>query len=219
MVPAGSGNGLARELRVPPDWRGALRVVRAGKTRTIDLGRVAGDDATTRLFVNVAGVGFDAHVARAFEEERRGRSGRLGLRDYARLTVRELRRYTPAACRVVRTNPDTTAAVSCRPLLIAVANSAQYGNGARIAPHARPDDGVLDLVVVEATSPWRDLWRARRLFTGTMARDRGATLLRATKLRVEGDEELPAHVDGQPFAAGRRLDVEVWPRALRVLVP
>ena len=81
--------------------------------------------------------------------------------------MRELRRYTPVACRI-RLAQET---VDVRPLLVALANSSQYGNGARIAPMARLDDGLLDVVIVRASTPLRDLLRARRLFDGSLARD------------------------------------------------
>ena len=77
--------------------------------------------------------------------------------------------------------------IDTRPLLIALANSAQYGNGARIAPDARIDDGLLDVVVVEATSLLRDLFRARRLFTGSLAKDPWTTLRRGASVRIESD--------------------------------
>ena len=207
IVPAGSGNGLARELQVPLDPMDALRAAVEGEPRAIDVGELAG-----RRFLNVAGIGVDARVARAFEARRRGRHG---LRDYVLVSLRELRAYAPSPCTVTVDGE----ALRAKPLLIAIANSAQYGNGARIAPQARPDDGELDLVVVEATSPWRDIWRARRLFTGTMARDRHVRVRRGTVVRVEGPGDMAAHVDGQPFTLGPRAEATVHPAALRVIAP
>jgi YegS/Rv2252/BmrU family lipid kinase len=207
VVPSGSGNGLAREIGVPFDVGRALRIAVEGQARHVDVGEIAG-----RRFVNVAGIGFDAKVARAFDT---GRRGRRGLSTYVRLTLREFLRYAPRACRVLAGGE----AIDTRPLLVAIANSAQYGNGARIAPAARMDDGLLDLVVVEATRPLRDILRARRLFTGTIERDRGARVRRVTSLRIESDAPLPAHVDGQPFEGGPMMDATVHPAALRVVYP
>jgi YegS/Rv2252/BmrU family lipid kinase len=207
IVPSGSGNGLARALGVPLDAGRALRLAVSGSLRRVDVGEAAG-----RTFVNVAGVGFDAHVARLFNRERKGR---LGLSAYVRITVLELRRYVPCRCRVVFDSGVTEA----WPLLIALANSPQYGNGATVAPRARMDDGVLDVVIVERLSPLRDLLRARRLFTGTLARDPHTRVRQAASLRIEGDRLLPAHVDGQPFDGGPVLDVGMRPQALSVVVP
>lgn len=207
IVPAGSGNGLARELRIPLDPMRAIEVAASGLERTVDVGSLDG-----RVFLNVAGAGFDARVAHAFNAERRGR---LGLRDYARLTIREMRRYRAEACRVT-VGGET---IERRPLLIAIANSAQYGNGARIAPDARMDDGLLDVVIVEGTSVLRDLLRARRLFTGTLARDPWTVVRRGARVVIEGDGPRAAHVDGQPFAIGPRAEAVVQPLSLTVVVP
>lgn len=207
VLPAGSGSGLARALGIPLAWRKALGIVLRGGDRVIDLGQIAG-----RVFVNVAGVGLDAHIARVFNAERRGR---LGLVTYVRLTVRELRRYTPVACRI-RLAQET---VDVRPLLVALANSSQYGNGARIAPMARLDDGLLDVVIVRASTPLRDLLRARRLFDGSLARDPLTTVRLADGLSIEAAESIRFHVDGEPCDGDTVLNVGVRRAALRVKVP
>lgn len=207
IVPGGSGNGLARELRIPVDPARALRVALSRPARVVDVGDLDG-----RAFLNVAGAGFDACVAHAFDAERKGR---LGLPAYVRITIRELRRYVPQPCRVVIGDE----VIDERPLMIALANSAQYGNGARIAPGAVMDDGLLDVVVVEATSMLRDLFRARRLFTGSLAKDPRTTVRRGAFVRIESDGPRPAHVDGQPFEIGRVAVATVHPLALHVVVP
>lgn len=207
IVPAGSGNGLARELRVPLQPMRALEAAVTCSARQVDVGDLDG-----HLFLNVAGAGFDARVAHAFNAER---TGHLGLRDYTRITVRELRNYRAEPCRIIVDDEI----IERRPLLIAIANSAQYGNGARIAPDARIDDGLLDVVVVESRSLVRDLWRARRMFTGTMSRDPWTTVRRAATLRIESDTPRMAHVDGQPFELHPTAVATVRPKALRVVVP
>ena len=207
IVPAGSGNGLARELRVPLDPMRAIRAAVTGVVREIDVGEIDG-----RRFLNVAGIGVDGRVAQVFNAER---TGRHGLLDYARISMRVLREHVPSPCTLTVDGEVLRA----RPLLIAIANSAQYGNGARIAPLAAIDDGLLDVVVVEATSPWHDLLRARRLFTGTMARDPRTTVRRGRVIRFEAAGETFAHVDGQPFVLRDRAEATVHARALRVVVP
>ena len=103
----------------------------------VDVGELGG-----RLFVSIAGIGFDAHVAREFD---RAGSRRRGFRTYVRVTAQELWRYRCGNYRV-----DGVAAA--RALLVTFANSAQFGNGARIAPGARLDDGLLDMVIFEERS-------------------------------------------------------------------
>ena len=142
LVPAGSGNGFARELGVDMKAERAIADAMRAEPRAIDLG-----DVDDRLFVNVAGFGFDAFVAAEFDK----RGSRRGFAGYAAITARALFTYVPQSYTI-------TTAEGCkvsRAILVTVANSAQFGNGARIAPGARVDDGVLDLVVFEEVSRFK----------------------------------------------------------------
>ena len=206
IVPSGSGNGLARALGVPRGLDGALRVAVQGVTRTIDAGLI--DD---RFFVNVAGLGLDAQVAHHFNANRSSR----GLSNYVRVTLSELWRFQPVT---VSIDADGEL-IDARPALVALANSPQYGNGALIAPQAKLDDARLDLVVVKAGPPLATLWRARRLYTGTMAKDAQVCSRKVRILRVRSREPIRFHVDGEPCQAGRELEAHVLPASLRVKAP
>ncbi len=164
FIPSGSGNGLAQELGV--DFRPAQAIADAlrGEPRSIDMGEVDG-----HLFVNVAGVGLDAHVAAEFDK--RG-SHRRGLAGYLSVTARALLSYRPE--RYAITTPQGSAV--SRAILVSVANSAQFGHGARIAPRALLDDGLLDLVVVEERARWRTICHVPRLFNGTVERIEGYSI-------------------------------------------
>jgi diacylglycerol kinase family enzyme len=169
--------------------------------RRIDAGQLGG-----RWFFSIAGIGFDAQVASAFD---RDPSGRRGLSTYARITARELWRYQ---CLQYRVDGRTAA----RALLVAFANSGQFGNGARIAPCARLDDGLLDMVIVEETSRLATLLRLPHLFSGRIERVRGVTSRCVTSAVVESDVPMLFHVDGEPVQGGRRLEARVEPGALLI---
>ena len=207
IVPSGSGNGLARELGIPLDPRSALRVALTGDSRLIDAGELDG-----HLFFNVAGLGLDARVAHRFAE-----SGlhRRGFIRYIELALSEIASFSPPDCALV----SDACSLRVRPLLIALANSRQYGNGALIAPDARLDDGKLDLVVVDHRPAWRALVQARRLFSGTVARLPGVTITRATAVEISAGTPLVYHVDGEPHLGGTSLSARVHPAALRVVSP
>lgn len=206
IVPAGSGNGLARELGLPRRPAGAFRAALRGHDRTIDAGELGG-----RLFFNVAGIGFDAHVAARFNALAQGRRGALR---YLAIALRELVAYR-APEYAIRVDGET---LRVRALLVACANSRQYGGHARIAPLAQLDDGALDLVLVEARSPLAVLWQARRLFAGTLAGAPRVRMRTFRQLEVTADEPLFAHVDGESVTGSRTLTVRVRPGALRVRV-
>jgi len=205
VVPAGSGNGLARGLGLERRNRAALRTALTGPVRLIDTGRIDG-----RRFVNVAGIGFDAHMAEVFNRLRR-----RGAPAYFQAGIRELCSYRGETC-TVRTAQET---FTMSAFLIAVANCREYGNGALIAPHAHPDDGLLDLVCVPARSVAWLLLRSYRLFAGTIDRLPGIRCVSATTVEVAADRPLAFHVDGEVYAGGPRLRIRVAPASLRVRVP
>ena len=162
LIPAGSGNGLARELHVPMQPEEAFTMALRAAERTIDVGEING-----HFFFNAAGVGFDAHVTWLFNNRPHGRRGML---PYVTIAARELLTYRSPKYTVTADGEM----ISSHALLIAVANSRQYGNGALIAPDARLDDGQLDMVLVQERVPLAILWEARRLFNGTLTRQRGS---------------------------------------------
>jgi YegS/Rv2252/BmrU family lipid kinase len=206
LVPAGSGNGLARELGVNAHPGRAIADAIRARPRTIDLGQV--DD---RLFVNVAGFGLDAYIAAQFDRPGNRRRGFVG---YAAITARALASYAPRTYTI--TTPEGRQV--SRAILVTVANSPQFGNGARIAPRALLDDGRLDLVVVEERGRWRTALNVPRLFNGTVEKIPGCSISPIQQATIESDLAMVFHVDGEPVEGGTRLQVRVVPAALRVAV-
>jgi YegS/Rv2252/BmrU family lipid kinase len=206
IIPSGSGNGLARELRIPLDPARAFAVAVEGRERVIDGGEFDG-----RWFFNVAGVGIDAQVAHGFAAAGHQR----GLREYLKIATREIFGYTARSYDI--TTDGTTHHV--RALIVAIANGRQYGNGALIAPSAALDDGQLDMVIVGARSSLAAALQAPRLFTGHIARAPGVTVSRASEITITSDEPMPYHLDGEPFGGSTAIRARARPGALRVAVP
>jgi diacylglycerol kinase family enzyme len=204
VVPSGSGNGLARELGVAFRPEQAIREAVRATPRTIDAGELGG-----RPFFSVAGVGFDAHVAAHLDAQR---SGRRGFSAYARITARELWAYECGRYRIDERPPER------RALILTLANSAQFGNGARIAPNAKVDDGRLDLIVFEEVSRFATLFAIPRLFMGGLSRLRGVTMGQVERAVISSDRAMTFHVDGEAVTGGTRLEGRVLPGALRVCV-
>jgi diacylglycerol kinase (ATP) len=206
IVPAGSGNGLARDLGLPADPVRALRIAAGTVERRIDAGSFNGE-----LFFNVAGIGLDARIAERFAA--RG-ADRRGFGAYLRISARELSRYQP---REYSVSYDDQRLVR-RALMISVANSRQFGNGAQIAPRARLDDGALDLVMVEQQSLLRVAARIPALFRGTLTERPGIVMRKVRAAVISTPGELPFHVDGEPRLARDSVRVTTHPRALTVRV-
>jgi YegS/Rv2252/BmrU family lipid kinase len=207
IVPSGSGNGLARELRVPFDPPRAFAVALSGETFRIDAGELDG-----RLFFNIAGVGLDAQVAHRFAA---GGLIRRGFLRYLEITTQELFTYRAVEHTIV-TDGDR---MRVRALLIAIANARQYGNGALIAPDARLDDGLLDVVVVKERSPISALLQMPRLFSGRIAHVPGVAMRVAVDIEITSTRPVIYHVDGEPFVGGASVAGRVRPSALNVKAP
>lgn len=201
VIPSGSGDGLAKGLGLPLTPDAALRTAIDGPDAAIDVGYLG-----ERHFLNMAGIGFDAAVATAFNQ----RKTRGGLA-YLTGSVGAVWSYPTERYRVQFDGQTREGEL----FLIAFANGRQYGNGIVLAADADPRDGLLDLVLVDGGAAWRQIWRSRRLFIGRNKPTAGLQRARVRTAAVSG-ERLICHVDGETFEASGTLAVRVAPRALRV---
>jgi diacylglycerol kinase (ATP) len=214
IVPAGTGNVIARNLGIPRSPTEAARVVVGGGRRQIDLGRLSTANHGRRTFAIACGVGFDAHVMRRTPVALKRRWGQPAYFMTAMALSGEIRNMpmTITADGVVR---EVEAAE------VLVANMGQVMRGVEPRREIRHDDGWLDLVVVQASGRVRGLlaaWEAFR-YAGPGDRPGGRVLrIRATEVRIEAPASLPVEVDGDPV--GRTpISVSLLPAALSVYVP
>jgi diacylglycerol kinase (ATP) len=207
VVPSGSGNGLATELRFPRDPGRALEAALTGTDRLIDVG-----DLNGRPFVNIAGIGFDGHIAHEFHALKQGKRGAL---PYLTIGLRSVWGYRPATYRVTL-DQDV---IERRALLLAFANGCQYGNNAVIAPQARPDDGRLHVVLVEEWPAAKNFLRLHHLFRRSADRAPGVITRQTTRAQVTADAPMEMHVDGEPVEASTDARVSIRPGALVLRVP
>jgi diacylglycerol kinase (ATP) len=206
ILPCGSGNGLARALRIPLDLRRACRGLPSARVRRVDVGEMDG-----RFFFATAGVGLDARVADRFD-----RSRRRGMLSYVWMSARCFLSHVPEPVRITL---DDRPPLEARPTILTVAVTEQFGGGARIAPGASPDDGLLDVCLMEDVSLARALLHVRRLFDGTLARMPGVRLFRAGRVRIERRAPGPLQLDGEALEGEAVLTARAIPGALKVAVP
>lgn len=205
LVPCGSGDGLGRHLRTHGSPAHALRLLHLGNVRVIDTGVADG-----HAFFCAAGIGFEAEIARRFNELQR-----RGFARYLTTAVAALRHWEPQD--YVVTHEGGTERV--RAFTLAVANSDQYGNNARIAPGARVDDGLLDLCAVPPIGWLNAGPLALRLFTGSLRGAPGVVHLSDTRFVVERSAPGWLHTDGELHTAGTRIEFSIRPASLRVIAP
>jgi diacylglycerol kinase (ATP) len=207
IIPAGSGNDLIKSLGIPNDIRAAVDILVAGRTRTIDAGTING-----LCFVNVVGIGFDAAVNHNSHGLRWPGSGPLR---YVLALIKTLGTYSSLPLTVTIDGRTTTQDL----FLLTIGNGTTCGGGFRLTPHAKLDDGLLDVTFVKPISVPRLLWHLPKVFQGTLDRvERYASMKQARRLRVESSLPVPVHVDGEIYRRDTsRLDIEIAPNALTVI--
>jgi diacylglycerol kinase (ATP) len=207
IIPQGSGNGLARELKIPVNLKEALSVIKMHKIRTIDAGMVNG-----RYFFCTCGTGFDASVGKEF-----ARDSRRGMLSYVRATIHKYIKYSPKTYNL-KINKRK---IELDAFLVTFANSGQYGNNAYIAPKAKIDDGALDLCILRPFPKANTILIGLRLFFKNIDQSPYLEIMHIKKatLKRKGKKKITLHIDGEPHAFKDKLKVEVVPGALKVMVP
>jgi len=205
IMPIGSGNGFARHIGLPIDPSTTLQSCGAGRIVTIDTAAV-----NDQPFLGVMGIGFDAVIADRFAT-----SHARGLKTYIQQGIRAFASFTAEEYEITA-NAST---MRRKAFVIAIANSGQYGNNARVAPLASLQDGLLDVVIVGNARFFDAPFLVARLFSGTFHRARGVTSLQTPEVRITRPAAGPAHLDGEPLSLPAQLHVRIVPRSLRLLIP
>jgi diacylglycerol kinase (ATP) len=104
------------------------------------------------------------------------------------------------------------------PLLVSIANAPEYGNGAIIAPDAQPDDGILNVVILDKMPLWKAVRNLKRLFNGSLHEIEDFHTFKIKKLIIERASPGPIHTDGNPHMEVAELKIEIIPRTLKIVV-
>jgi YegS/Rv2252/BmrU family lipid kinase len=204
LYPIGMGNDFSRALGYPRKRKQLAAFLASAPTRRIDVGDVNG-----RIFLNAAGVGIDGHVSERVIASSRVVGQTLG---YLVGSIVSIATYRP---REMRVRIDG-ALRSGKHLMVVAANGTHFGSGMHVAPDAKLDDGLLDIVVAGDLGRWASLVALAKLYRGTHVDGRTVLSFRAATLDVELDEPQPMETDGEASRAPG-LAIRVRPRALTVL--
>lgn len=211
ILPVGTGNLLARNLDVPLDLADALDAAVDGRPRTIDLVEVTADDGDVQHSVVMAGMGTDAAmIADASDDLKRV----VGSGAYVLSGLQAMNRPPFTATLTL----DHGASVDRTPAMVLVASVGRLQGNIRLLPDARPDDGLLDVLVasLRGVTDWARM--TSHVLTG-VADAPGAERAQARHVVIEADAPVPYQIDGDAAGSCTRLEATMRPGAVVVMVP
>lgn len=203
IVPAGSGNGLARHIGIPMDVKSALRIIARRAVRPCDYATANGHP-----FFCTFGVGFDAAVTHRFSN-----SGTRGLLTYLTSAVTEFVSYREEHYHI---EADGRKAFELEAFVVACCNASQYGNNAMIAPYASITDGLLDLTIIHKGNPLTKMLVGAELMTGLIMKNAMIDTLQVKNAVITRHSDGPAHIDGEPVNMPARIEVKTHAGQLNV---
>lgn len=203
IIPTGSGNGLAHCLKIPFNIKKAILHIIEGKSKPMDSCTLNG-----RMFVSIAGVGFDAEVAYKFSKARR-----RGFWSYAKITFIEFFKYKEQDY-IIRTDEGE---IHKKALLVSFANSNQFGFNAVIAPFASVNDGLIDICIFRKPSLIRVLMMMPLFFSSSLNRMHELEILKLKKCTLIRKKGGVAHIDGDELIMGSELNIKINPANLKVI--
>ncbi|TAL58524.1 MAG: YegS/Rv2252/BmrU family lipid kinase [Bacteroidetes bacterium] len=219
ILPCGSGNGISRHLEIPMNLVKAMEVINRGNCTAIDTFNV-----NEEVVINIAGIGFAAHIAHEFS-----RLKKRGFSNYLKIAVRDSIKYRSQQCEIEFSSSPapspkgegitaSSEIIKVNAFIIDIANGSQWGNNAKIAPHAENDDGLLDLCVVRDFPLIHFPIMATRLFTNSIHRSEFVEITKVKEVLIH-QENTYAHIDGEPVMTGNELRVKINPLSLKVIAP
>jgi diacylglycerol kinase (ATP) len=212
ILPAGTGNDLAATLAIPEDPDEAEAVLRQNRVRTLDVVRVRSAGIGEQFFINVATGGMGAEVSGAADGAMKKRWGKL---TYLRASLEVAREYEAKEVTLTLDGAER----KLRAVNLAIGNCRYAGNGWLAAPRANPEDGLLDLVVIEDVGVQEVLKLAPTVLADSDYLDKeGVFFARAREIRVETSPgSLEFTVDGEVIGDEPAV-FTVIPQALKVIV-
>lgn len=205
VLPGGSGNDFCRHTGIPGDAVAACDVLATGEARPIDLG-----EANGAPFLGIASLGFDSEANAAANAAPRA----LGRGIYVYGALSAVARWKPASFEVEADGER----LAFEGWSVICANTSVYGGGMFVAPDARLDDGLLDVVAIRRTGRARFLASFPKVFKGEHVDLEHVVVRRAREVRVTASRPFTVYADGDPIA-DLPVVVRALPAAVRVLLP
>jgi len=205
ILPLGSGNGLARFLRISKNLRYALSLINNFRVDEIDTA-----EFNNKCFFNLAGMGFDAHLSAVFSKDKK-----RGLSGYVKLGFKEVFNYKPQTYLLNIDGVEYTR----KAFAISIANSSQYGNDVYIAPNASVKDGLLDVCIIKPFPIIKLPLLGYIMLRGKAETSDMIEIIKGKNIKITREKAGAVHVDGEPLQMGIEINAVVNPLSLKVIVP
>ncbi|MDB9776008.1 YegS/Rv2252/BmrU family lipid kinase [Vicingaceae bacterium] len=202
IIPMGSGNGLARHLKIPMDTADAIKRINRFERKRIDTATINNEP-----FLGTAGLGFDAHVGWKFAE-----FGKRGFFSYMQVTANEFFKFTPDQYQVEIDGER----IESNAFLVNFANSSQFGNNAWIAPSAEIDNGLISVCVLEKFPAVMAPDMIFKLFSKRLEKSKYYKVHKGKEIKIHHHRDI-AHIDGEPINVEEDLVIKVIPASLDVI--
>jgi YegS/Rv2252/BmrU family lipid kinase len=204
VLPMGSGNGFAREFGFRPNIRSLVKDIKKAETLTADV-----IDINGLICLNCAGIGLDSFVAHSFD-----RLKTRGFWSYAWETLKNFIRLRPIKIDIRIPGEEPV----CEDLFVlTLANTRQFGLKAYIAPDAKPNDGIIDLVLIKPFPKLLFPVFLYRLFRGTLKNSKYVRYIKTDKPFTVRTSETRFHIDGEPVELSGDVNIRIRCNALNVL--
>ncbi len=204
IIPAGSGNGFARHLGLSMNPKDAIYQIAQMNIQSVDTAFL-----NQNPFFCTAGIGFDAHVSHEFAKQTK-----RGFFTYASVAQQLFKRFQP---QVYELQVDMNK-IQKEAFMITLANAAQFGNNAFIAPQASVQDGLLDVCIVKPFKPMDRFLLAMSLFNKTLHKLPFVEFYKAKSVEIKSSSKMLLHLDGEPRHGDTNVSFGIKPNSLRVLV-
>jgi YegS/Rv2252/BmrU family lipid kinase len=208
ILPVGTGRDWARNTGIPLEPRAAARWLHDAEPIPTDVGLLTLEGGRHNHFLNIASAGISGAV-----DQRVNRAKRRYPWTFLMATVTTLLTYRASPMRVWVDGDLWYEGLS---MTVVVANGTTFGHGMKIAPNARIDDGLFDVVLIKSTGKIDSLMTLRKVYDGSHLSHPSVKTQQARHVRIDSERPLPIDMDGED-AASRTLDFQVQPHMIRLL--
>jgi diacylglycerol kinase (ATP) len=205
IIPKGSGNGMARTMRIPLDSAEAIKVINKGHTAAMDVGFANG-----AAFISNAGVAFDALISKKF-----AKSERRGLMVYSWLVTKYMWLYKERDFTITVDGKEYTE----RAFMVNVANGQQFGYNFKIAPMASYTDGILDVIIIRKFPKILGVLLVVRAMNGSIVKSPYVRHYTGKNITISNPQLKLMQTDGDAHPCENEISFKIQKGAQKVIVP